>query len=175
MSDAVTGLVRLVHIFSAVAWLGGVFLWNMVIGPRALKNGPPQIRAPFALAVVPAMTRFYMIAGILAILSGFVLVGQIHTWGRFGDAFQITTGGYGAWLGIGATAAIGMAIVGFGMTAPAGKKLLDLMGSIKGPPTEAQQAELATHGKRLGIFGMLAMLLGVITLVGMVLAVNAVR
>ena len=173
MSDALTGIVRLVHIFSAVAWLGGVFLWNMVIGPRVMAKGPPQIRAPFAQAVVPAMTRFYMIAGILAILSGFVLVGQIGGWGGYFDTFS--AGAYGAALGFGALMAIAMAVVGFGFTAPAGKKLLELMTSMKGPPTAEQQAELAARGKKMGILGMLAMLFGTLALAGMVWAVNTVR
>lgn len=173
MSDAATGVVRLIHIFSAVAWLGGVFLWNMVIGPRTLKNGPPQIRAPFAQAVIPAMTRFYMISGVLAILSGLVLVGMIFGWSDYASAFQ--NGTYGVWLGLGAVAAIGMAVVGFGLTAPAGKKMLELMGSLKGPPTAEQQTELAARGKKLGILGMVAMLLGTLALVGMVLATNLGR
>lgn len=174
MADTVTGIVRLIHLFSAVAWLGGVFLWNMVIGPRVLKNGPPQIRAPFALAVIPALTRFFMISGVLAILSGFALVGQLFGWSNFADAFQVP-GGYGTSLGIGATAAIGMAIVGFGLAAPAGQKMLTLMESVKGPPSAQQQEALAAQGKKMGILGMAAMLLGTIALIAMVWAVNAVR
>lgn len=173
MADAVSGIVRIVHIFSAIMWLGGVFLWNMVIGPRVLQRGPPPIRGPFANAVVPAMTRYYMVAGGLTILSGFVLVGTMLGWA---DYFAVFRGGtYGTWLGLGAVAGIAMAIVGFGMVAPAGKKMLALMSGIQGPPTAEQQSALAAQGKKMGILGMAAMLLGTLAVVGMVIATNVAR
>lgn len=173
MSDAATGLVRLLHILSAVTWVGGAFFWSMVIAPRVLQRGPPAIRRPFAEAVIPAITRFFQISGGLAILSGILLVGMIWGWGNFADAFQ--GGAYGTWLGIGAVSAIAMAIVGFGIVAPAGRRLLATMQTVNGPPTEAQQAQLAALGKRIGMMGMLVVLFGTLAIVGMTLAVNVVR
>lgn len=174
MSDAVTGLVRLLHIFSAVTWVGGAFLWSMLIAPRLLRDGPPPIRRPVAEAVIPAITRFFQIAAVLALASGIVLVGMIWGWGDYFDAFQAPDG-YGSALAIGALAAIGMAIVGLGVIAPTGKKMLATMQGIQGAPTPAQQAELAALGKKSGMLGMVVVLFGSVALVGMVWAVNVIR
>lgn len=174
MSDAITGLVRLIHIFFAVAWVGGVFFWSMLIAPRLLRDGPPPIRRPVAEAVIPAITRFFKVSAVLALASGIVLVGMIWGWAKYFDAFQ-AGGGYGPALSIGALAAIGMAIVGFGIVAPTGQKMLATMQGIQGPPTPAQQAELAALGKKSGMMGMVVTALGSIAIVGMVWAVNAIR
>lgn len=174
MSDGITGIVRIVHIVSAIAWVGGALLFGNIIGPRVLQRGPPTLRKPFLEAVLAAMTRYYMIVGPLAILSGLVLVGQLWGWGSYADAFQ-APGGYGLWLGIGAISAIVMAIVGFGVIAPTGKKLLAAMSKMTGPPTDAQQAELGAMGKKIGISSMLVMVFGTLTAISMALAVNVVR
>lgn len=177
MADMVTGLVRLVHIFSAITWVGGAFLWSMVVAPRVLRDGPPAIRRPFAEAVIPAITRFFQIAGGLAILSGLVLVGMIWGWSDYFAVFQPGSAApatYGMWLGLGATSAIAMAIVGFGIVSPTAKKLLATMQSVNGPPTQAQQDQLAALGKKIGMMSGLVMLFGSLAIVGMAFAVNTV-
>lgn len=177
MADVITGLVRSVHVFTAIMWVGGAFLWSMVIAPRILKNGPPPIRRPFAEAVVPAITRYFQIVGGLAILSGFVLVGMIWGWSDYFAVFQpggAEPSGYGAALGLGAAAAIGMAIVGFGIVAPTAKKMVATMQTINGPPTQAQQDQMAAIGKKMGMMSMLVMLLGSLAILGMAWAVNVV-
>lgn len=176
MSDGITGVVRVIHILSSVAWVGGALLWGNIIAPRIMKKGPPAIRRPFMEAVLPAMTRYYMIVAGLAIVSGLVLVGLIWGWGDYFGAFMDKTpSGYGAWLGIGATSAIAMAIVGFGIIAPTGKKMLAAMAKITGPPTDAQQAELGVLGKKVGMMSMLVMVFGTLAALAMALAVNVVR
>lgn len=174
MSDALTGLVRIVHIVASVAWVGGALLFGNIVGPRVMARGPPAIRRPFAEAVIPAMTRYYAIVATLSLLSGFILVGQLWGWSDYASAFQVP-GGYGLSLGIGALSAIAMAIVGFGVIAPTGAKLIATMRKIPGPPTDAQQAELAALGKRIGVSSMLVMAFGTIAAVAMAIAVNAVR
>ncbi|HVM44886.1 MAG TPA: hypothetical protein VM582_03030 [Candidatus Thermoplasmatota archaeon] len=174
MSDAITGLVRIIHIVTAVAWVGGALLWGNVLAPRVMQKGPPAIRRPFAEAVIPQMTRYYQIVASLAILSGFVLVGMIWGWSDYFAAFQ-APGGYGAALGLGAISAIAMAIVGFGIIAPTGKKMLAFMQTVSAPPTPEQQAQLGAMGKKMGIMGMLVMAFGTIAAIGMAWAVNVVR
>lgn len=173
MSDAITGIVRVIHIVTSVAWVGGALLWGNIVAPRVLARGPPAIRRPFAEAVIPAMTRYYMIVGPLAILSGFVLLGMIWGWGDYFAAFQ--AGAYGGALGLGALAGVAMAVIGFGIIAPTGKKLIATMQTINGPPTPEQQATLGALGKKVGIMGMLVMTFGVIAAIAMAWAVNVVR
>lgn len=173
MHDPLAAVVRVIHIVTAVAWVGGALLWGNIIGPRVMAKGPPQIRRPFAEAVIPAMTRYYIVVASLAIVSGFVLVGQVNGWS---DYFGVFMGGqYGLWLGLGVVSAIAMAIVGFGIIAPTGKRMLAAMAQIQGPPTGAQQAELGAMGKKLGMMGMLVMVFGTVATIGMALAVNVVR
>jgi uncharacterized membrane protein len=173
MADAVTGIIRVIHIVSSVAWVGGALLWGNVIAPRVMARGPPQIRKPFAEAVIPAMTRYYMIVASLAILSGLLLVTRLFP-GDFSGAFQ-APGGYGMALGIGAVSAIAMAIIGFGIIAPTGKKLIAAMGAASTPPTPEQGAQLGALGKRIGIMSMLVILFGTIAMIGMAWAVNVMR
>lgn len=174
MADAVTGIVRIIHIVTSVAWVGGALLWGNIIAPRVLARGPPAIRRPFAEAVIPAMTRYYMIVASLAILSGFLLVGMLFGWSDYFQAFQLPNG-YGAALGLGAVAALAMAVIGFGVVAPTGKKLVAKMQTIQGPPTAEQQAELGALGKKIGMMGMLVMAFGTLAAIAMAWAVNVVR
>ena len=173
MHDPLAAVVRVIHIVTAVAWVGGALLWGNIIGPRVMARGPPAIRRPFAEAVIPAMTRYYQIVASLAIVSGFVLVGQVNGWGDYFGVFR--SGQYGLWLGLGALSAIAMAVVGFGIIAPTGKKMLAAMAKINGPPTDAQQAELGALGKKVGMMSMLVMAFGTLTALAMALAVNVVR
>lgn len=173
MHDPLAAVMRVIHIVTAIAWVGGALLWGNVIGPRVMARGPPQIRRPFAEAVIPAMTRYYQIVAGLAILSGFILVGQVNGWSGYFGAFM--DGQYGLWLGLGVLSAIAMAIVGFGIITPTGKKMLAAMAKIAGPPTDAQQAEVGALGKKVGILSMLVMAFGTIAAIAMALAVNAVR
>lgn len=173
MSDAITGVMRILHVVSAVFWVGGAALWSMVIAPRVLARGPPGIRRPFAEAAVPGMTRFLQINAILALVSGFILVGMIWGWDNYDGAFQTPT--YGPSLSFGVFMGLGMAIVGFGFAAPTGKKLIAAMQAASAPPTPEQQAQLAALGKRLGMLGMVTITLGTLALIGMVWAVNNIR
>lgn len=177
MSDTLTWVVRYVHIFSAVMWLGATMLFSMLIAPRVLRDGPPAIRRPFLEAVLGPLTRYFGIAAGLTMLSGFVLIGQLYGYANVGDAFQLKANGYGTALGIGVTSAILMAIVGFGVVSRTGAKILATMQAMPAgaPPSPEKQAEMMAMGKRLGMFSMLTVLLGAIALGGMVWAVNAIR
>ena len=173
MADAVTGVVRVIHILTGVMWVGGALIWGMVIAPRVLRDGPPAMRRPFAETVVPAISRYQMIVASLAILSGLVLVGMVWGWGDYFGAFQAGT--YGAALGIGAVAAIAMAIVGFGIIAPTAKKLVAAMQAASAPPTPEQAANLGAIGKKIGMMSGMVLLLGTITAIAMAVAVNTIR
>ena len=173
VSDAITGIVRLLHILFGAAWLGSTFLWAMVVTPRILRTGPAEIRRPFLEATLPAVTNFFRVAAVMTILSGLTLVGMIWSWGSYFSAFKAPT--YGVTLALGATFGITAAIVGLGFVAPRGHKLLETMRSMKGPPTPDQQASLAAQGKTIGILSMVAVTLITITIVCMAWATNAVR
>lgn len=177
MADALVWFIRFVHIFSGVMWIGGAFLWGMLIAPTVLQRGPPMIRRPFLEAVLAKFTRYMIIAGALTILSGFLVLGGIWGFDQIGATFQ--RGGYGLALGIGAVAAIVMYVEGWFVIKPTGEKLLKLMQSMPAPtpgsPPPQPPAELAALGKKLGIASMTTLLLGTIALGAMAWAVNVYR
>jgi len=172
-------VIRFLHILSGVTWVGGAFLYSMVIAPRVLQRGPPPIRRPFLEAVLEPVTRYFYVAGVMTILTGFLVMGGI--WGFDNISTQFQRSGYGTALGIGVIAALGMAAIGFGVIAPTGKKLLARMqampapapGTPAAPPPPEVQAEMAAMGKRIGMMSMLVVLLGTVALGAMAWAVVA--
>lgn len=177
MADVFTWIVRFLHIFSGVMWVGGAFLWGMVVAPNVLQRGPAMIRRPFLEAVLAKLTRYMIVAGSLTILSGFWVMGLIVGWDGISEAFQIP--GYGLALGIGAIAAIAMYVEGWLVIKPTGEKLLKIMQAMPAPapgaPPAAPPAEIPQLGKKLGIAGLTSMILGAVALGAMVWAVNVVR
>lgn len=177
MAEVFTWFIRFVHVFAGVMWVGGAFLWGMIIAPNVLQRGPPVIRRPFLEAVLAKMTRYMIIAGSLTILSGFWVMGLIVGWDGVSEAFQMP--GYGIALGVGVVAALAMFALGLFVTMPAGHRLLEVLRSMPAPapgaPPAAPPAEVAQLGKKLGIVGLSSMLLGTVAIGAMVWAVNHVR
>lgn len=173
MAAILVGIIRFLHIMSAVGWVGGGLLWATIIAPNVLARGPAPLRRPFLEAALGPVTRFFISSAIATLVFGFLLMGAQFGW-DFGAGWKIPT--YGRYMGIGALAALVMAAHGMGVIAPSGKKLLAKMQALPpGPPSEAAQAELMASGKKLGMHGMLSVLLGTIALACMVAAVNYVR
>ena len=176
-TDYVHWGLRFLHILSGVAWVGGAFLYSMVVAPRILQRGPPPLRRPFLEAVMEPVTRYFYVAGILTLVTGFLVMGRM--WGFSNIDAQFQRAGYGYALSVGVLAAVGMGVVGFGMIAPTGKKMLARMqampasapGAPPAPPPPEVQAEMAAMGKRIGILSMLNVLLGTVALGAMAWAV----
>lgn len=167
-------------------WVGGAFLWGMIIAPNVLQRGPPPIRRPFLEAVLARFTRYMVIASSLTILTGFWTMGLLVGWSNVVDVFQGAGGlpaSYGIALGIGAVAALIMYAEGLFVIIPSGKRILATMqripapvpGQPPSPPPADVQAELAALGKKLGIASLTGMVLGALALGAMAWAVNVVR
>jgi uncharacterized membrane protein len=96
---------RVVHILAAIAWGGAVFLFVVYIQPSAAAIAPAG--APF---IRELLAKRRMVDGILTLASTTILGGAFlywHDWqltGTFGDWVEST---YGAWLTVGAIAALG--------------------------------------------------------------------
>ena len=168
-------VVRFLHILSGVIWVGGAFLWGMVIAPNVLQRGPPPARRPFLEAALAPFTRVMIVSGGVTILTGFWTMGILVGFPNIADTFQ--TGPYGIALGVGALMAILMYVEGLLVIMPTGKKLLATMQTVPPgqPPSEATQKELAALGKKVGIASMTSLLMGTIALGAMAWAVNVVR
>ena len=181
MGDVVSWAIRFIHIMSGVLWVGGAFLWGMVIAPRIMQKGPPAIRRPFLEAALKPISNFLMIGGVVTILSGIVLMGMLVGWSNLLATFQGTHGppGYGIALGIGFVAALIMVIEGVFIIKPTAFKLLAAMQAMPAPAPGAPPAppppEIPALGKKLGIASMTTILLGTIALAAMAWAVNVFR
>ena len=181
MGDVLSWVIRYIHIFSGVLWVGGAFLWGMVIAPRIMQKGPPHIRRPFLEAALKPISNVLMIGGVITILSGLVLMGALVGWGNVVGTFQGTYGpnGYGIALGIGFVAALIMMIEGLFIIKPTAFKLLAAMQAMPAPapgaPPAAPPPEIPALGKKLGIASMTTILLGTIALGAMAWAVNVFR
>lgn len=175
--DTFAFVIRFIHILSAVMWLGGNFLWGMIIVPNVMQRGPPPIRRPFLEAVLAKLQRYMVIAGALTIVSGFWVMGLITGWSDLAEGFQ--SGAWGISLGIGAVLGILMFLEGWFYIIPTGNKLLAAMQKMPAPapgaPPAAPPPEIPALGKKLGIAGMVSMLLGFLALGAMVYAVNYIR
>lgn len=168
MADVFTAIIRYVHIYTAVMWVGGIFLWSMLIAPSLARRVPPQAAGPVMRTIVPRLTNYFTIAGVAAILSGMWLIYQL--WGSMGAGFgPDTPRGYGIAMTLGLLGALTMIVIALAYIKPAAKKMLAF------PPPQpgaAPPAELPALQKRLMIGGMVNMLLGTLVLAAMVWAVN---
>jgi uncharacterized membrane protein len=181
MASTMVWVLRFLHILSGVAWVGGAFIWSMVVAPRLLARGPPPIRRPVLEALIEAVPRYFYASGGATIFFGVLLLGTMFGWDAFASTLQ--SGGYGYALGAGIVLAILMLLEGVFVITPTAKKLLSLMQSLPAPapgappspPPPAVQAQLAALGKKMGIASMTNVLLGTLAVGAMTWAVNYVR
>jgi hypothetical protein len=143
---------RVVHILAAVAWGGTVFLFVVYIQPSAAAIAPAG--APF---IRELLAKRRMVDGILTLASTTILGGAFlywHDWqqtGSFGDWVGST---YGAWLTVGAVAALGAFAIGVRVTRPNVHRMLALGAQIAdggGPPTPEQAEEMQATQARLKV------------------------
>lgn len=180
MSDAVTWVFRFLHVMSGVLWVGGASLWTMIIAPNVLRRGPPPIRRPFLEAVLSKVTNYLILAGVLTILSGFVVMGLLVEWGNIVAVFQGGGGypaSYGIALGVGFFASVAMLVMGKFVISPTAHGMLATLQTVPAgaPPPPETQEKLAGMGKKLGMIGLATLILGFTALGAMVWAVNTVR
>lgn len=175
-------VIRFLHILSGVSWVGGAFFWSMVIAPRVLRKGPPQIRRPFMETVLTPVTRYFYVAGAMTIVTGFWVMGLLVGFSNILTVFRVRWYGYA--LGIGVLMALGMLIEGIWVITPTAKKLLAMMQAMPGPgpngeppapPAPEVQAEMAKLGKEMAMASMTTVLLGTIALGAMAFAVTSIH
>lgn len=159
------GLLVLGHVLFASLWFGAGVYQVSVIGRGFMAAGPAA--GPFIVTLMKngGIGRFFAIAGILTILFGGALYGQLMS-----DGSIETFSGRGLWLTLGAVVAVLAFIHGLAVNMPTERKLIALCKTINGPPTKDQAAQLQGFGQKLGKAGavgvamvslaMLLMLLG---------------
>lgn len=161
-------LLRLIHIFGAVAWIGGAMFLVNVILPTVKDAGPDGGKFMQAVGRSGRLTRLFTMASISTFLAGLLLYGAM----RYDRALM--TGSLAAiTLTIGAV--IGLlaflhGIFGSGAVARRSTALAKEIASRNGPPTPEQmqlgQALAASSARQ----AMISMTLGALALLFMAAA-----
>ncbi|MHB1260434.1 MAG: hypothetical protein ACYC2H_01825 [Thermoplasmatota archaeon] len=142
------GLLILGHVLFASLWFGAGVYQVLVIGRGLMAAGPAAGGFIVALMKNGGIGRFFAISGILTILFGGALYGQLMS-----DGSIETFSGRGLWLTLGAIVAVGAFIHGLTVNMPTERKLMSLAKGLKGPPTKEQAAEMGALGQKLGKAG----------------------
>ena len=74
--ELVTTILAFAHILSAMAWLGGGFMFGFIIAPRLTKLSLASSRE-FFVSIVPQVLRFFQVVAGLTILFGVLLLYSI--------------------------------------------------------------------------------------------------
>lgn len=135
-------VLRLVHIFAGVFWVGSAALYLGFIEPTAKATAPESGKFMQYFMVRRHYSTAMSIATTLTIVSGAWLY-----W-RDSGGFQLVwlTSGPGLGFGLGAIAALVSFVIGFAVISPTGNRILVLgqaMQSAGGPPSTEQLAEMS--------------------------------
>ena len=155
---------RLVHIVSAILWVGGALLVFLYLEPAATKLGPAAAAFMNELFVNRKLPIYFAIASTLAVTAGAVLyvrgAGGLALWG----------GTTGTVLTVGAVAAI-IAWIGGNAFIPPGLIKLGKLGAeaaaAGGPPSADLQARIRAVQERLRMIGIIDTVLLLIAVVAM--------
>jgi len=162
-------LLRIIHIFSAVTWMGGVIFMASVLGPTARAAGPEGGRFMMRMASFGQLSRVLTMSGLLTVLAGLLLYWP--TSGGLNGAWL--TSAHGITLTIGAIFGILAFLYGFlvsGRTAGKMKVVADQILAVQGPPPADKLQEAQALGAKLGSGIMLTAGLGSIALLFMAAA-----
>ena len=158
-------LFRLIHIFSAIFWMGSTLFIGLILEPAVTALGPEGSKLMQRLAG-GQLSRAMSIAGLLTILSGLWMYGSVS--GGFDPAVMLSAR---LPLTLGALAGFAALLVGALVQARATGKLKSLGQQIAAqgsPPTPEQVAQMAALQNTLRRGGRLNALLMVLAVIGMV-------
>ena len=141
-------LLRLLHVVLGVFWAGAVLFIAVLLMPSVRAAGPAGGAIMRQLVEVRRMSLWLMGAALLTILSGIGL-------------YWVDSAGFrSAWLGsgpgrvfgLGGVLALAGAVVGMGVSSPAGRRLARVAGvsqAERRAPTPEEAAEIARLQNRL--------------------------
>ncbi|MGH2453734.1 MAG: hypothetical protein ACRDF5_08220 [bacterium] len=158
-------ILRIIHFFAGVFWVGTVFFFATFLLPRVNAAGPLGGQFMQRLSA-PPLPQATSLSGILVVFSGILLY-----W-RDSGGFQLAWIGTptGLALGIGGLMAIGGLSIGLSVSLPAANRMGRLGKEIAasgGPATPAQMAEVQALRAKLERAVYQTAYLLVVTLLGM--------
>jgi uncharacterized membrane protein len=141
--------LRLVHVLSAIFWVGSLVFLSIFLLPSLRAAGPAGGAVMQQVIGVRRLPLWLLTSGVLTVASGGALYGIAS--GGFRSAWMDSGPGNVFGLG-GALGFIGL-IIGLSVNLPAGRRLTKLMAAIQaagGPPSAEQAAELQRLQIRIG-------------------------
>lgn len=141
-------VLRLIHIIAGVFWAGSMMAIAWFLVPSAQALGQPGAAFMQQLMFRQRLRLFVAGAMILTILSGLTM----YVWLTMETDGAWAKSRMGMTLGVGAVAAIIAGGIGGGIIGKVGQKMMALGTTIQAsgnPPTDAQQAEMASYQRKM--------------------------
>lgn len=161
-------ILRIIHIFSGVFWVGASFFNVGFLQPTVLATGAEGQKVMQHLTL---RTRFTL--AIYATSTLTFITGLIMYWTLFGFDPAVLRSGYGLWITIGAIAGtVAWIIVIFVIRGIINRiKAVGASVQVQGtPPTPEQTAQLQTAGRQMVKMGHWGVIVQSIALLGMSIA-----
>lgn len=162
-------IVRLVHIFAGVLWVGAAFLFLFFISPGVKATAPEGQKFLQHFIVRQKYPMFMTIVSILTVVAGAILLWRDAS----ADFLGWMQTGPGLGFTIGSVAALIVVPIGLFLMSPRGKRIGQLGAQIEaagGPPSPDQLAELEKLDKELHTLEWIDFILLAIALVTMATA-----
>ncbi|HYD53808.1 MAG TPA: hypothetical protein VEA99_14320 [Gemmatimonadaceae bacterium] len=166
-SPALVLLLRLVHLFAGIFWVGGMFVVMLFVLP-AQRSLADEGRFMRELMVARKLSTWFGVAAGLTVLAGFALYHRniVVSDGRWASTPMAMT------LGVGAVASLVAMIVGGAVSGRSQRRIAALaqrLAAAGAPPTPEQRQELATLQRRAMLGARLT--LGLLVLATLTMAV----
>ncbi len=158
--------VRLVHIFAAIFWVGTSLFVAFFLEPAIEAAGAAGGKVMETLIVATPFSPVIAASGFVTVLAGLLLYGRSP--GLSPSAILVSR----PLLSLGALAGFLAVAVGStfqGRAAGGMKELAREIAAQGGPPTEAQQAQIAAHQRRIRRGSRITAALMIVAVLGMVL------
>ena len=166
--DTLMVILRIIHIFAGVFWVGSTFMLLRFIEPTVAATGDSGRQFMSYLSMKTRFSPVMALAGILSVLSGLIMYYRIFDIGA--DALS---SGYGLSMTIGALAGIIALILGFVFQGRSGAKMKAVNADIEaggGPPSPEQMAVMKEGAERIMLGTRIGAVLMTISLLGMSVA-----
>lgn len=162
-------LLRLVHIFAGIVWVGAAWFMTFVLNPTAHALGRDGQAFMRGFSRHSQISRVMMVTSLLTVLAGLLLYYRVSD--HFNSDWISSAGG--VVLTIGSVAGISEFLFGGMVIGPTAKQLSGLGAEIErggGPPSTDQSARLNTLQSRLGRTEIVSAVLTIVAVAGMAAA-----
>jgi uncharacterized membrane protein len=160
----VTAILAWLHVFSAIAWLGGGIMFLFIVAPGVAKM-PPPASGEFFLRVAPRVARFFQIVAATTVVFGALL---LYNLGGLSLLDPSTT--YGLELIIGVSFALAAFVVSELVAVPPVYRAVRLIRGMMSSAAHEPPPELPATMRAVEITGFLTLALLILTSMFMIAA-----